>query len=98
MMPASLDHRRGDLALQLDLVDEAEGHYRTGLDWTEREGCFVEAGRCLHGLARVAKRRGRQDEALQHLDRAAGIFEQHGAHLYLDQVRSQRDSLVAEEV
>jgi tetratricopeptide (TPR) repeat protein len=98
MPPASLDHRRGDLALQLDLVDEAEGHYRTGLDWTEREGCFIEAGRCLNGLARVAKRRGRQDEAMQHLDRAAGIFEQHGAQLYLDQVRSQRDSLVAEEV
>ncbi len=79
-----LDHIRGALALRLERIDEAEAWYRTGLEWSEREGCPVEAGRCLHGLAEVAERRGQTREALQHLDRAIALFQQHGARLYLD--------------
>ncbi|MCH8228579.1 MAG: VWA domain-containing protein, partial [Proteobacteria bacterium] len=68
-----IDHILGALALRLDSVDEAEQHYRTGLEWCERERCPVEAGRCLQGLAAVAERRGNTAEALPLLDRAAAL-------------------------
>ena len=45
LTPRSLDHLRAPLALRLDLVDEAEGWFATGLEWAERERCPVEYGR-----------------------------------------------------
>ena len=45
------------LALHLGRVEEAEGHYRTGLEWGEEVRFPVEQGRCLQGLAEVAERR-----------------------------------------
>jgi tetratricopeptide (TPR) repeat protein len=71
-------------------LDAAETTLRAGLAWCDRERCPVEAGRGLLGLAEVAKRRGQHDEALVHLDRAAALFEQCGAKLYMDQARLQR--------
>ena len=53
-MGAELD----DLALRLDLLEEGEPQFRTGLEWAERERCPVEQGRNLQGLAEVAERRG----------------------------------------
>ena len=54
----NLDHIRGALALRLGRIGEAEEWYRTGLEWSERERCPVEQGRCLQGLAEVAEQRG----------------------------------------
>jgi DNA-binding CsgD family transcriptional regulator len=71
------------------LVDDAERLLRAGLEWCERERCPIEAGRCLQGLADVAERRGQRRLALQHLERAAALFEQYGANLYLRQVRAK---------
>jgi tetratricopeptide (TPR) repeat protein len=76
----------GDVALGLDQLEDAELRYRAGLEWCERERCPIEAGRCLAGLAEVAERRGDRAEALSLLDRAAALFRQHGAKLYLDRV------------
>jgi len=76
----------GDVALHLDQLKEAEGLFRAGLAWCERERCPVEAGRCLQGLAEVSERRGDAADALSLLDRAAVLFQQHGAKLYLDRV------------
>ena len=90
-----LDHVRGALALRLDRLDEAEQHYRTGLEWTERERCPVEQGRCLEGLAEVASRRGQNAEAEQFFDRAAALFEQHGAVFYLRRLQARRADLTA---
>jgi eukaryotic-like serine/threonine-protein kinase len=81
----SLDHFRGTLALRLDKIDEAEAWFRTGLEVCQRERCPVEAGRNLVGRAEVAVRRGQTRDALEDLDRAIGLFQQHGAKLYLDQ-------------
>jgi class 3 adenylate cyclase len=86
----NLDPLRGALALRLGLVDEAEQHYRTGLEWTERERCPIESGRCLQGLAELADRRGERREATRYLDRAAKLFQEHGAKLYLDQVIAKK--------
>ncbi len=86
----SLDQFRGTLALRLDKVDEAEGWFRTGVEVCERERCPVEAGRCLQGLAEVAERRGQTRDALQHLDRATALFQQHGAKLYLGQALAMK--------
>ena len=92
---SSADAVRGGLALRLDLVDEAEQHFRTGLEWCERERCPVEAGRCLEGLAEVAERRGEHAEAMEYLDRAGELFSRHGAKLYLDQVLAKKEILKA---
>ena len=85
----------GSLALRLDLVDEAEAHYHSGIEWGERERCPVEAGRCLQGLADVADRRGDHALASQHHDAAAELFIEHGAKLYLDQVLAKKEILKA---
>jgi class 3 adenylate cyclase len=71
-------------------VDEAAEHYQSSLAWCERERLPIEAGRCLQGLAEVAERRGERAEALQMLDRAAALFQQHGARLYLDRVITRK--------
>lgn len=91
----SFDVIKGALALSLDLVDEAEQHYRSGLEWCERERCPVEAGRCHQGLAEVAERRGDLDAAREHLDAAGELFSQYGAKLYLDQVIAKKEILKA---
>ncbi|MEP7217206.1 MAG: adenylate/guanylate cyclase domain-containing protein, partial [Anaerolineaceae bacterium] len=76
----------GDLALRLELVDEAARWYQTGLAWAERERCPVELGRNLQGLAAVAEHRGDAPTALAFLDRAAAQYQPHGIKLYLEQV------------
>jgi ATP/maltotriose-dependent transcriptional regulator MalT len=82
-----LELRRGDL-------DAAERDLRAGFDWCEREGCPVELGRCLHGLAEVAERRGEREQAMEYLDRAGELFSRHGAKLYLDQVLAKKEILL----
>ncbi len=89
----SLDRFRGLLALRLGLLDEAERHFGTGSEWCEREGCPVELGLQLQGLAEVAERRGDVGQAIEHLDRAGELFERHGARLYLDQVHAKLATL-----
>lgn len=89
------DHIRGALALRLGRAEEAEEHYRTGLEWAEEVRFPVEQGRCLQGLAEVAQRRGNRAEAVQLLDRAAALFQDHGAQLYLRQVLAKKDILRA---
>ncbi|MCH7617976.1 MAG: protein kinase, partial [Chloroflexi bacterium] len=76
----------GAIFLFRDSINEAEQQFRAGLEWCERERCPVEAGRCLQGLAEVAERRGKIAEALPLLDRAAALFQEHGAKLYLGRV------------
>ncbi|MEO6398945.1 MAG: adenylate/guanylate cyclase domain-containing protein, partial [Tepidiformaceae bacterium] len=82
----ALDPVRGQLALRLALVDEAEQCFREGLEWAEREHCPVELGRNLQGLAAVAERRGDVPTALTLLDRAARQYQPRGVKLFLDQV------------
>jgi DNA-binding CsgD family transcriptional regulator len=86
---------KGSLALRLDRVDEADQHYRDGLEWAARERCFVEAGRCHQGLAEVAERRGDHALASQQLKVAADLFSGTGATLYLDQVHERQGALRA---
>ncbi|MGI8927182.1 MAG: adenylate/guanylate cyclase domain-containing protein, partial [Tepidiformaceae bacterium] len=81
-----IDPARGQLALRLGLVDEAEQAFNDGLEWAEREDCPVELGRNLQGLAAVAESRGDIAGALTLLDRAAGQYQPRGVKLFLDQV------------
>ena len=83
------------VALHLDELEDAGHWYRDALEWAEREGCPVEAGRCLQALAEVADRRGEHDEAMEYLDRAGELFSRHGAKLYLDQVLAKKEILKA---
>jgi hypothetical protein len=94
-LSGGVDHLRGDLALRLGLEEEADQHYRTGLAWAEQEHVPVEQGRCLQGLAQIAELRGDHTAALQFLDQAATIFQQHGLGLYLQQVLAKKDLLKA---
>ncbi len=89
-----IDHIRGDLALRLGLTEEAEGWYNTGLEWSTREGCPSEVGRCLHGLAKIAAGRGDPRKAFALLDEAAHVLEKHGLKLYLDRVLAAREEML----
>ena len=91
----SIDYLRGFLALLLEREDEAEQHFRTGVEFCERERCPVEAGRCHQGLAEVAERRGDLDAVREHLDAAGELFAQWGAKRYLDQVLAKKEFLKA---
>ncbi len=88
-----VDPGRGLVALRLGLVDEARQAFEDGLAWAEREGCPVEAGRNLQGLAAVAERLGDLPAALACLDRAAVPFERYGTKFYLNQVTAKRAEL-----
>ncbi len=55
----------------------------------------MEAGRCLQGLGEVAERRGDHAAAMPPLDRAAALFQQHEAALYLRQVLAKKEILKA---
>ncbi|MGI8926815.1 MAG: adenylate/guanylate cyclase domain-containing protein, partial [Tepidiformaceae bacterium] len=76
----------GALGLRLGHVDAAEARFRTGLEWATRGHLPIEEGRNLEGLAEVAHVRGNIPDALTLLDRAAAIYRQYGARLYLDRV------------
>lgn len=54
-------------------------------------GCRLGHGRCLKGLADVARRRGECEQAIEHLDRAGELIGRHGAKVYLDQVLAEKE-------
>jgi class 3 adenylate cyclase len=83
----------GGIALSIGDIETAERYYTEALVLCEREGCPIETGRCHFGLAEVAEQRGRVSEALQHLDRAALLFQEHGAKLYLDRAIAKKVKL-----
>ena len=93
----SIARLRGAVALRLDRVDEADEHFRRGLEFSERSDVRfdIEAGRNLQGLAEVANRRGEREQAMEYLDRAGELFSRHGAKLYLDQVLAKKELLKA---
>ena len=80
----------GRLALAMGEEAEAEDAFRTTLEWAEREGAPVIAGLCHESLAQLASRRIRSAEAHEHLDIAAGLFQQHEAKLHLDRVIARK--------
>jgi tetratricopeptide (TPR) repeat protein len=81
---------RGAVALRLGRLDEAERAYRDGLAWCERERVPIDAGHCHAGLSAVARTRGEEGAAAEHLKRAASIFEEQHARLWLDQLVAPR--------
>jgi hypothetical protein len=94
----SPDHLRGMLALELGRTEDAEAHFRTGLEWAMRPdvGFLIDAGRHHQGLAEVAELRGELEAAAEHLDASTELFARHGgAKLYLDQVLSKKEILKA---
>ena len=91
----SFDRTRATWAIALEEFEEAEGLARAGLEWTQRERCPVEEGRCHQLLADLLERRGEEREAAMHLDAAGDLFSEHGARLYLDQVLEKKDLLKA---
>jgi tetratricopeptide (TPR) repeat protein len=89
------DRLRGRLAFRRAEFDEAEQHFRTGVEVATQLEWVVILGRCLQGLAEIAELRGNRDEARAHLDRAGELFAQYGAKLYLDQVLAKKEILKA---
>lgn len=81
---------RGAIAMRLGLIDEAEGAYRDGLAWCERERAPVDGGLCHIGLADVASARGDQAPGQSHVARAAELFERHGARLWIERLVKPR--------
>ena len=91
----SFDRTRATWALALGESDEAERLARAGLEWTQRERCPIEEGRCHQLLAQLLEQRGDLRESATHLDAAGDLFSKHGARLYLDQVLEKKDLLKA---
>lgn len=85
----------GELALAGGDFELAESSLMEALDWCVRERCPVEEGRCLQALAELAEKRGDHASATHHLDRAADLFQQYGARLFLEQVLAKKDVLKA---
>ncbi|MEZ5595805.1 MAG: tetratricopeptide repeat protein [Pseudomonadales bacterium] len=56
----------------------------------EKKGLLLDAGESLVLLARYKARRGKRQEALEHIDRAEAIFRTSGAMDYLAQTLTQR--------
>jgi hypothetical protein len=85
----TLDVLRGQVAMALGDIEASERHHQVGLEWAEREGCDVEAGRHLLSLAEVA---GLDDLTLveRHQERAAELFAKRAAAFYLRQLEAQR--------
>jgi class 3 adenylate cyclase len=81
-----LDAPRGWLALRLGHIEEARESFEEGLAWAEREGCPIECGRNLQGLADLAELRGDTAEAVSLLNRAAAYYQPRGVKLFLDEV------------
>jgi predicted ATPase len=91
----SADRIFGDVAVGLDMLDDAERLYREALAWCERERYVVDEGRCWLGLSAVAERRNNHGDALACLERAGELFARHGIKLFLDQVIAKKDILKA---
>jgi hypothetical protein len=77
---------RGAIALRLGRLDDAERAYRDGVAWCEAQGCPIDGGLCLAGLAAVARARGDEEAARAYDAQAASVFRQFGARLYLDRL------------
>jgi DNA-binding CsgD family transcriptional regulator len=92
-----VDAGRGGLALRLGIVDDARQAFEDGMRWAEREGCPIEVGRNLAGLARVADCDGDIPLARSLLDRSVRLFRRLGARLYLDDVLTHRAELQARD-
>ena len=80
----------GGLALATGLTDVAEAFFEESLEWSVAQKAVVEEGRSHQGLAGVAARRGNRPLAMEHLDKAAEIFQRHGLSFYLDQVIAKK--------
>jgi len=86
----ALHPAHGMVSLRLGRIDEAERAYRDGLAWCERERVPVDAGLCHVGLADIARSKGAEEEAREHLRAAASLFEQHNARLWLKRLIEPR--------
>ncbi|MBE0610231.1 MAG: AAA family ATPase [Dehalococcoidia bacterium] len=93
MTARGADAIAGALGLRLGRVDAAAARFQTGLDWATRNRLPIEEGRNMEGLAEVAHARGSTPGALELLDRAASIYRQFGARLYLDRVIKRAHTL-----
>jgi DNA-binding CsgD family transcriptional regulator len=85
-----LDALRGDYALRLGLMEEAEAWFETGLEWSRSERCPADEGRCLQGLAEAALRTGARRRALQLFAEAEASFQTCGAEFLRQQVAARR--------
>jgi tetratricopeptide (TPR) repeat protein len=87
-----VQRQMAEIELRAELWDRAGPRFARALAWCEANQLPVEAGRCLLGLAGVAKARGDRNEAARHLDRALALFRAHGAVLYADQAIAAMDA------
>lgn len=81
-----IGYARGSVALRLGDAAEAEQMFAEGLVVAERERCPIDAARCLEGMARIGDQRGEHDARAGYRARAAELYAQHGARLYLDRM------------
>ncbi|MBI5948988.1 MAG: protein kinase [Chloroflexi bacterium] len=86
----SFDRVRGDLALFLGETAKAAAWFTAGAQVCERERCHLDAARCYLGLAEVAALNGDGSRALEYLGKAAPVFQEYGAALFLERAIARR--------
>ena len=91
----SLDWARGALASRLGHINDADQHFRDGIELCERESLPYAEGLCHEGLAELAEREGRHDSAMAELDLAGDLYARFGATRLLDRVIVRKEILKA---
>jgi tetratricopeptide (TPR) repeat protein len=96
---ASVEHRRGLLALARSDVASAQSAFERSLELRERTGESRGSAFVHHDLARVALVGGRPDDARAHLRQGLDLAVRHGADLiavlFLEAVAAWRSALGA---
>ena len=83
------------MASRLGHINDADQHFRDGIELCERESLPYAEGLCHEGLAELAEREGRHDSAMAELDLAGDLYARFGATRLLDRVIVRKEILKA---
>jgi tetratricopeptide (TPR) repeat protein len=88
----------GELASRLDSpeVETSQGHYCEALALAEELGMRPLVAQCHLGLGRLCGQTGKRQEAVQHLNKAAGLFREMDMRFWLQQAEAQLEKLVGD--
>src|SRR5262249_48075672 len=81
----------GDIATNLDRFDaeRCETHYRQALALAEPRGMRPLVAHCYLGLGKLYQRRGKREQAREHLSTAATMYREMDMRFYVEQAEAE---------